>query len=144
MLLLAYETARPNGLGEAHFGWRARNMEILRREIGWLLIAITVLSVPGGIVNRNEVFESSLGRLALVVSMLVMCVFVYRLLNPRTGIVREQLAGSKGWVTKLRYVWYPATVVVTSTRPCRWGRRPTRPLSTTFAMSTQVSTSGWV
>ena len=114
VLMLAYETCQPHGLGEAHFGWRPRNIRVARRHIAWLTLVILGLGIPVSISTHqsNNTYETSLGRLAFIVAVIGLAFFVHGLLNPRTGIVRDHLARNSGsWANRLRYVWYPAALL---------------------------------
>jgi potassium efflux system protein len=114
VLMLAYETCQPHGLGEAHFGWRPRNVRVARRHIAWLALVILTLGTAVGISTHqsNNTYETSLGRLAFIVAVLGLAYFVHSLLNPKSGVMRDHLTRNSGsWANRLRYVWYPAAVL---------------------------------
>ncbi|MHC4127084.1 MAG: mechanosensitive ion channel domain-containing protein [Planctomycetota bacterium] len=115
MFLLARELCLPQGLGEAHFRWRKRNVTLLRRHLTWLLF----IGVPGSFViaamltQANSTYEGSLGRLAYIASMAALAVFLRHILRPESGILRDYLERNRGgWVDRLHYVWYPLAVLV--------------------------------
>lgn len=115
LLMMAYEACQPHGLGEAHFGWRPRNVRVARRQIGWLTVVIAVFGLPVSMINfqGSNAFEQSLGRLAFIAAMTGPGTYIHGLLNPRTGILRDYLSSHRGsWANRLRYIWYPAAVMV--------------------------------
>lgn len=113
-LFLGYEACEPRGLGELHFGWQARTVRVARRQVGLVILIISVLGLPVSVVNHqgNLIYENSLGRLCFVVAVLGLAYCVHGLLNPRGGIVRDYLAARPGsWANRLRYVWYPIALL---------------------------------
>lgn len=115
ILLLAFEACLPLGLGEAIFGWRPRNVRVARRNIGGLSLALVVFGFPVVIMSHqtNEAFESSLGRLGFIAAVIALALAVHGVLNPRTGILRDFLARNpESWANRLRYIWYPAAVLI--------------------------------
>jgi potassium efflux system protein len=115
LLQFLRELCRSRGLAEAHFRWRPQNLRPLRRHLVWLM----AVTVPGTFVvaamqdQPNEAYEGSLGRLAFIVTMIAVAVFVARILRPRGGILHEYMMRRRGgWIDRLRYVWYPLAVAV--------------------------------
>ncbi len=107
------EACRPRGLGEAHFRWRPESTRLVRLHVRWA----TWVLVPGGFVvaamehQPSDAFTNSLGRLAMIVGMLALALFVQRLLR-RGGLPEEYLSHNRGgWIERLRFVWYPAAVL---------------------------------
>lgn len=101
------------GVGERHFRWPGRNLELLRRQIHllmWILLPAAFVVVVAG--SRGIGSESlGLARLAFVVLMLSLAHFFARVLSPREGVVREAIAGNpRGLLSRLRYLWYPLAV----------------------------------
>ena len=114
VLMLAYETCQPHGLGEAHFGWRPRNIRVARRQVAWLTVVILAMGIPVSISihQSNTTYETSLGRMAFIVAVVGLAFFVHGLLNPRTGVLRDHLARNRNsWANRLRYIWYPAAML---------------------------------
>ena len=57
--------------------------------------------------------SDNLGRLALIISMIAMAVVLGRLLNPNSGLIQSAIkTHPDGWITKLRYLWYPAVICI--------------------------------
>lgn len=103
----------PGGVAEAHFRWPADILAVLRRQIRWL----TGVLVPAAFVvqvarwDPEHDFENSLGRLALLVGLLALTLFLHRVFHPDQGALapfyakhRQQLLG------RLRYLWYMLAV----------------------------------
>jgi potassium efflux system protein len=114
VLMLARELCLRGGLGDAHFRWHARNVKLVRRHVTWLLF----IAVPGAFLvaamlgQGNHAYEGSLGRLAYIIGMLAATAFLWQILRPRSGILRDYLARNRGgWVDRLHHVWYPLAVV---------------------------------
>jgi potassium-dependent mechanosensitive channel len=56
--------------------------------------------------------SDNLGRLALIVIMVALSVFLARLLNPTTGLLQDYIKNHPNdWFTKLRYIWYPLAIL---------------------------------
>jgi potassium efflux system protein len=115
VLMLARELCLPQGLGEAHFRWSSRSTTMLRRNVTWLLF----FTVPGSFVvavmltQPNGLYEGSLGRIAYIAVMIAAALFLRRVLQPESGILRDYLDRNRGgWVDRLHYVWYPLAVLV--------------------------------
>jgi potassium efflux system protein len=113
-LMLIRELCLRDGLGDAHFRWHARNVRLVRRHVTWLLL----VAVPGSFVvaamldQTIHAYEGSLGRLAYIVGMLAVTAFLWQILRPRSGMLRDYLARHHGgWVDRLRYVWYPVALL---------------------------------
>jgi potassium-dependent mechanosensitive channel len=97
-----------NGLFHAHFNWNARTCQLLRRNLGWLvLIAAPVAFLLGMIeVSKSQVYRDGLGRLAFLIGALAVAAFAVRVLSPRKGILSEHLPRNGAlWLT--RALWYP-------------------------------------
>jgi potassium efflux system protein len=115
LLMLVRELCLPQGLGETHFRWRARNVTLVRRHATWLLIiAVPASFFVAAMLDQGTVaYEGALGRLAYFVGMVGAAVFLRHILRPESGILRDYLAINRGgWVDRLRHVWYPLAVLV--------------------------------
>ncbi|MFG0251347.1 MAG: mechanosensitive ion channel domain-containing protein, partial [Phycisphaerales bacterium JB038] len=114
VLLLAAALLRavcqPNGLGAAHFRWKASALALVRRHLRWLI----PVSLPLAFVLRAaqtggaEAHYDGLGRLAFIAAMVALAVFVQRVLRPGAAVMQTLLAKRReGWLDRLRYVWFP-------------------------------------
>ncbi|MCU0834285.1 MAG: mechanosensitive ion channel [Chromatiaceae bacterium] len=103
------------GVADRHFRWSGEVLAGLRRAFDWLI----AVGVPVGLLAnlvygvQDLAYTATLGRLTLIAVMLVLAVFYARVLNPRRGALRELLADNpKGWLNRLRRIWYPLAVGV--------------------------------
>jgi len=100
-----------DGIAVRHFQWQKYNAQLMRRHLGWVrFIAVpgifTVYAAGG---SKSSIYGDSLGRLALMIVMIGMTVFFSRLLRPGEGLLKSHmLTYPDGWVSRLRYLWYPA------------------------------------
>lgn len=114
-LTLFRRACRPDGLGGAHFGWPERSLNVVRGSLRWLILLsvplafLYVLTERGG----NDVYRTSLGRLALIGALISLAAVLHRALKPSGCIVEEIVArGPRGWLARTRYLWYLLGVVL--------------------------------
>jgi potassium-dependent mechanosensitive channel len=115
VLELLRHTCRMKGLGEAHLGWPSHNLKLLRHHLKWLNVVVLpqVFIVATLHAEENERWNDSLGRLCFIAAMLLSALFLQRILRPSVGVFQEYLASRRGgWMDRLRYVWYPAAVLL--------------------------------
>ena len=107
------QISRPKGLGESHFGWHVRNLNVLRTSLRWLCLlglpmvfAVTVIET-----YQDGVWRHSLGRLAFLCGMLIMTGFMHFLLNPyKSG--RGVWANDKVWLYQFRHIMHTLGVAI--------------------------------
>jgi potassium efflux system protein len=111
LMQLFYRLFRPDGVAVKHFQWQKNNAQLMRRHLGW----VRYIAVPGIFTvycagaSKSSIHGDSLGRLALIAVMIAMAVFFGRILKPDRGLLSSHmLTYPEGWVSRLRYVWYPA------------------------------------
>ncbi len=101
------------GVGEVHFRWRELSLRLLRRNLWWLmwvLLPVTFI-ISATEWQANDAIQHSLGRLAFIVGMIALAVFLKRVLRLRGGVPeRFFIRNPKGWLWRFRYVWYPLVV----------------------------------
>ena len=109
------QASRVGGLGLKHFGWSDAGAAQLRANLRWLIdfsMPLTII-VATFSTHNNPRWESSLGRAAFILLMVVLAAFFARVFVPRTGILaRYLIAYPNGWFDRLRYGWYTALVVI--------------------------------
>jgi potassium efflux system protein len=110
-----YRLFAPAGLARKHFHWQEYNANLLRKQIAWLrfiaVFCVFIISSTGA--SKVSLHSDTLGRLALIISMIAMAVFFSRVLNPDRGLLQDYIHSNiKGWLFRLRYVWYPAFIVI--------------------------------
>ncbi|WP_233490192.1 mechanosensitive ion channel domain-containing protein [Thiocapsa marina] len=101
------------GVADRHFRWRQDTLQRIRREFDWFSIVIVPIALTAMVLfnDSDPAFSGSLGRLAMIATMVAFSVFFARLLSPATGVLREALAASpNGWLNRLRHVWFPVIV----------------------------------
>ncbi|MFZ5830868.1 MAG: mechanosensitive ion channel domain-containing protein [Planctomycetota bacterium] len=115
VLELVRQVSQKNGLAEAHFEWSESSVRLLRSHIVWL----SLLVLPAALVcttlrtHGNERWEASLGRIAFLVAMAALSVFIQRVMRPERGVFHQWLAEHRGhWLERLRFVWYPLAVIM--------------------------------
>jgi potassium efflux system protein len=115
LLQFFYRLLVPTGIACQHFQWQQTAASLLRSQLGWLrFIAVSTVFIIGTLgASKATVYSDSLGRLALIISMVALAVFFGRVLNPTRGVVKHAIAENahSGWV-KLRYLWYPAFILI--------------------------------
>ncbi|MEQ1530297.1 MAG: mechanosensitive ion channel domain-containing protein, partial [Methylococcales bacterium] len=109
-----YRLSTPKGIARKHFQWQPKSAELLARQLAWLRF----VSVPGQFIisttNAGNVgsYSDNLGRLAFILVMLAMTLFLSRLFKPTTGLVKEYLQDHpNSWISKSQYIWYSAFIV---------------------------------
>lgn len=114
-LEFARQLCRNEGLGVKHFGWHNNVAIRLRGDLRWLINLSVPLVGIIGILHNHPVqrWESSLGRVAFIVLMLLLSLFLTRVFAPRSGVVSGFLAShSGGWADRLSWLWYPIVSVL--------------------------------
>jgi potassium efflux system protein len=115
LLQFFYRMFADGGIASKHFQWQKNTVRLLRRQMAWLrFIAVPAVFIINSTGASNiSMHSDSLGRLALIIIMIAMAVFLGRLLNPARGLLRDYIsANPEQWLVKLRYVWYPASILV--------------------------------
>ncbi len=100
---------RPGGLAQKHFDFTAQTTQIVRANLRWLIdLGIPLVTIVAIISQTGEEkWESSLGRLAFCLLMLICGVFLARILRPTCGIFTAYIEAHRGgWADRLRYFWY--------------------------------------
>jgi potassium efflux system protein len=104
------ELCRPKGLGEAHLGWSRKALQLVRRNLLWLMIVGLPVAFVISVIEDWQLaadWKDSLSRLAFLVGMAALTVFAARILWPSRGIFRERLVRNRGGLMdRLRYLWY--------------------------------------
>ncbi len=104
---------KSKGFAEVHLRWREQSTGVLRRNLMWgtPVAMVVVFLVTATEWHEHLVYRQSLGRVAFIVGMAVMGVFAQRVLRLNGGVSQQYLARyPKGWVSRLRWLWYPLVV----------------------------------
>jgi potassium efflux system protein len=100
-------------VADKHFRWPSDVVARLHRVFGWAVY----LTLPFGFVaqliyfSNDPALSASLGRLSVLVLALALAIVLAYLLHPTKGVLRHILAEHpKGWISRLRNLWYPLTI----------------------------------
>lgn len=100
---------RPHGLGIAHFGWPPRSVNTVRMSIRLLIFIGVPLTALFVLMDRSgvELYRSSVGRLALMASLITLAFAQHGIFRPHSPVIDEASATTlQGWVSKTRIAWY--------------------------------------
>ncbi|GAX63026.1 MscS mechanosensitive ion channel [Candidatus Scalindua japonica] len=103
------------GLGETHFKWKKTTLKVLRNNLFWLLMIVSIASFFTTLVEyqSNNNFRDSLGRLGFIIGMAAFTVFIQRVIQPKKGIFGNIISENpNGWLTRMTWLWYPAAVLL--------------------------------
>lgn len=109
-----YRLFAENGVARIHFQWQKDSVLLLRRQIAWIRFVAIPTNFLVSITNASKelAHSDSLGRLALIISLIALSVFLFQILNPNKSLLKPFLtAHPGGWINRLRFVWYPAAVL---------------------------------
>ncbi len=99
-----------DGLAESHFRWRTQPRKVLSGNLSWLLPVSVLLTVLVAMTEAAPaaLYRDNLGRLAFMVGLLLVLLFIWRVLRPSAGVLGGGAAeGLSGWRWQIRYLWYP-------------------------------------
>ena len=84
------QVCRNSGLGQSHFGWAESSRKFIRANLRVVVCTIPVLLFFIVLLQYQptEEFRSSLGRVLMAVLLLVLFVFSFRILHPRSQLYR--------------------------------------------------------
>ncbi|MCC7334946.1 MAG: mechanosensitive ion channel [Pirellulaceae bacterium] len=109
------QLCRADGLGIKHFEWNEKVVLRLRANLRWLINFCVPLAGIIGMFHNHvaQRWESSLGRVAFIVLMPLLSLFLARVLAPRSGIVSGFLSSHRGgWLDRLSWLWYPVLCIL--------------------------------
>lgn len=112
-LSLLRNVCRAKGLAETHFRWEPRAVRLTRRNADWFrVIAVPVVFIVYATENHaDSAWRASIGRMALIVGLVALSVFLQRLFRPSAGVLAGRLRRQKtGWLYNLRHVWFVLAV----------------------------------
>lgn len=111
---LIRHACRPGGVCDAHFRWPSFNLRVVRVNFLWVIAVVApsvMLTSMAEALRGDEL--SALARAAFLLTTLATAVFMFRVLSPRRGLLRDTLRRAEnGWLSRLRYVWFPAVVLM--------------------------------
>ena len=88
------QVARPEGMMESHFNAPARAAQLMYSNLRWFspTLSVSVGLTVAVLASGNPQSDQSFGRVALIVAMLAIAVFVYRVGHPARGAVQAFFA----------------------------------------------------
>ncbi|MGH8558525.1 MAG: hypothetical protein ACRESZ_13905, partial [Methylococcales bacterium] len=104
-----------NGIAELHLKWRKKSVLVLESQIGWLRFVVVpcifLIHLTG---NQSEIdYSDSLGRLALIVVLIAICIGLDRILHPTRGALKYFVAEHYGTlIFRTRFIWYSMIVII--------------------------------
>ncbi|MGR8998577.1 MAG: mechanosensitive ion channel domain-containing protein [Gammaproteobacteria bacterium] len=115
VLQFFYRLFAANGIAAKHFQWQKRSTDLLHRQLAWLrfIAVLSVFLIAATGASKNADYSDYLGRVALIILMTAVAISLSYMLKPGSGLLQGHIkAYPSGWVTRLRYVWYPAIILM--------------------------------
>ncbi|MDD5271256.1 MAG: mechanosensitive ion channel [Methylovulum sp.] len=110
-----YRLFAPQGIARKHFQWRQETASLFRGQIAWLrfITVPCVFLINSTGASGEALYSDNIGRLALVISLLAMAVFLRMILHPARGLLQYAIAANpQGWLNQLRYFWYLGAIAL--------------------------------
>ncbi|MDD5274770.1 MAG: mechanosensitive ion channel [Methylovulum sp.] len=110
-----YSLFAPTGIARKHFQWQSGTTSLLHRQIAWIrFIAVpAVFIINSTNASKTAVHSDSMGRIALIASMVAVAIFFHKALRPSKGLLQKIIANNPtGWLSKTRYIWYPLAILL--------------------------------
>ncbi len=109
------QLCRQDGLAHRHFRWPNSIRRKMWRELHWLKYTITPLSFLIAFTLEVEFTPliPAIGRPALVLMMLALMLFTWRMLNSKSPVTEYlQQKKPRNWLTQLRFFWFPLLMLL--------------------------------
>ncbi len=108
--------AIPHGLGQDHFRLREEPLAFLRRHLRWFLLLIIPIAFIFEVLRvqqTDELWYDAAGRIFFITGLMGPTVFLLLVLRPSSPLIETYLKQRQGgWFDRLRFVWYPACLLV--------------------------------
>ncbi len=103
----------PHGLARSHLRWDPHAVKVYATTLPWLTPLFVLAALVAGITEWDlaEGYWNSLGRMAAILTTLIMLWFAHIILNPRQGA----LSRSRHMIVhglRLKVLWYPLALVL--------------------------------
>ena len=115
ILQFCYAIFASDGIARRHFQWQKSTVLLLRSQLAWLRFVIVpaMFLIHATSASKISAHSDSLGRLALIVMLVAMVIFLTKLLHPSQGLWKTWLSThSTPWLIQLRYVCYALVIAV--------------------------------
>ncbi|WP_214660527.1 mechanosensitive ion channel domain-containing protein [sulfur-oxidizing endosymbiont of Gigantopelta aegis] len=105
----------PNGVAEVHFKWSKKMTDNLSKEMGRLMVTLLpAIFITAVLISKGESsVNGGLGRLSLLVTLLTIAIFLYRLLKPKSGFLSAVADHSQGWFSRYQRFWFYLSILIT-------------------------------
>lgn len=102
-----------DGIARKHFHWRKKPLAIIRTQLQ--LFKYLTLPALGIMVFSNQydnpALAETLGRSALIISLVLLDYVLLNLANPKNEILPKHIYdNSQTWLSKLRWIWFPGLI----------------------------------
>jgi potassium efflux system protein len=104
---LIRRTCRPDGLAESHFGWPAAAARAVARDVWWVMAIGLPLTFVSDLLHAADPdsVRNAWDRLLFAAGMALIAVFIFRIVRPHAGIVRELFPSKEDeWVVRLERI----------------------------------------
>ncbi|TVQ77262.1 MAG: hypothetical protein EA380_07525, partial [Phycisphaeraceae bacterium] len=115
VVLVIWNIARPKGLAEVHFRWQRNGLNLVRRHLAWLTPSILPLVFIVAAMRRQNVdaYLESPGRLAFILAMVLLSVFVFRVFHPHGALMSEFFRRhDRDWIARSRWAIFGVIVAM--------------------------------
>ncbi|MFI3136112.1 MAG: mechanosensitive ion channel, partial [Methylococcaceae bacterium] len=105
----------PDGIARKHFSWRKPPLAIIRLQFSLLIYSIVpttfIIAMTGA--YENVTHTDTLGRLALIISLLTIAYALGKLLHPTAELFPKRIrTDPQHLLNKLRFIWYPSIISI--------------------------------
>lgn len=110
---LVRRSCRSDGLAAAHLGWSPDAVRMLAKDAGWLMIVGLPITFITEVLHSSDPdrLRNALERMLMAVGLVLIAVFHFRVLRPRSQLMRQFLPhGHDDWVNRLQSVCRAAGV----------------------------------
>jgi potassium efflux system protein len=109
-----YYLFKPKGVMQSLFGWKEHKIQLLYRLLKWLrFVVVPAMFLIAMFADDTYSVQSySLGRMALIITMLAIAYLFHRLAHPVNGLAKDYYQQNPGsWICRLRFIWYGSLVL---------------------------------
>ncbi|NOT85767.1 MAG: mechanosensitive ion channel [Methylococcaceae bacterium] len=103
----------PEGIARKHFSWRKNPIAVIRQQLALLTYSVVpatfFIAMTGA--YENVIHTDTLGRLALIISLLSLAYALGKLLHPTAELFPKRIRNDpQHWLTKFQFIWYPMVI----------------------------------
>jgi potassium efflux system protein len=104
---LIRRSCRKDGLAESHFGWSAAAARAVARDVWWVMAIGLPLTFVSDLLHASDpdTVRNAWDRLLFAVGMALIAVFIFRIVRPHAGLVRELFPAEQDeWIVRLERI----------------------------------------